>query len=279
MHVTQPAATKILLDIEDIFEARLFERLPREMRPNELGLFALRWAAATLAGQRQFVDEFNALRQGGHGHLAVGAISGSASKLLAPAVREMLRRRPLLVLRLYEQSSDQLIAWLAERRIDLVIGRLTDRTQRAQVQYEPLTGEPLWVVAGPGHPLRGAPALDLAQLASCPWILYPPLTALRRICDEIFGAADSTPRAGSVETTSFLFAFELLQGSEMLSLQPAALVGKYVDKGLLIRLPVEIPERMPDYGLVTRLGEEPAPLARELMALLRGLAGAAPVLA
>lgn len=38
MHVTQPAATKILMDIEEILEARLFDRLSRGMRPNELGL-------------------------------------------------------------------------------------------------------------------------------------------------------------------------------------------------------------------------------------------------
>ena len=31
MHVTQPAATKILMDIEEILEARLFDRLSRGM--------------------------------------------------------------------------------------------------------------------------------------------------------------------------------------------------------------------------------------------------------
>ena len=65
MHVTQPAATKILMDIEEILEARLFDRLSRGMRPNELGLFTLRYASAALDGQRRFVDEFNALKQGG----------------------------------------------------------------------------------------------------------------------------------------------------------------------------------------------------------------------
>jgi DNA-binding transcriptional LysR family regulator len=58
MHVTQPAATKILMDIEEILEARLFDRLSRGMRPNELGLFTLRYACAALDGQRKFVDEF-----------------------------------------------------------------------------------------------------------------------------------------------------------------------------------------------------------------------------
>ena len=46
MHVTQPAATKILMDIEEVLEARLFDRLSRGMRPSELGLFTLRYASA-----------------------------------------------------------------------------------------------------------------------------------------------------------------------------------------------------------------------------------------
>ena len=37
MHITQPAATKILMDIEEILEARLFERLSRGMRPLDDG--------------------------------------------------------------------------------------------------------------------------------------------------------------------------------------------------------------------------------------------------
>jgi DNA-binding transcriptional LysR family regulator len=274
MHITQPAATKILVDIEEIFEARLFDRLPRVMRPNELGWFLLRYAAATLAGQKKFLDEFSALKQGGHGHVAVGAISGAGARLLTAAVQEAHRRRPLLVLKLFEQSSDQLIAWLAERKIDFMIGRFTDAAQRTQFHYERLSSEPLCVVAGPQHPLRDLRPSTLQELATWPWILYPPLTALRKVSDAIFSAADFVPVSGVVETASFLFAFELLQSTSMLSLQPAALVGKYVERGLLARIPVAVEARMPDYGLVTRLGEIPAPAAQELMDILRGLGGA-----
>jgi DNA-binding transcriptional LysR family regulator len=151
MHITQPAATKILMDIEDIVQARLFERLSRGMRPNELGLFMLRYAASALAGQRKFVDEFNALKQGGHGHLAIGAITGSAAHVLIASVAEIQRLRPLLVLKVLEQSSDQLVVWLAERKIDLMIGRFTDASQRTQFHYERLSDEPLQVVGGLHH--------------------------------------------------------------------------------------------------------------------------------
>ena len=79
------------------------------------GLFTLRYASAALDGQRRFVDEFNALKQGGHGHVTVGAITGSAAHVLVASVVEIQRLRPLLVLKILEQSSDQLIAWLAEQ--------------------------------------------------------------------------------------------------------------------------------------------------------------------
>ena len=273
MHVTQPAATKILMDIEEILEARLFDRLSRGMRPNELGLFTLRYASAALDGQRRFVDEFNALKQGGHGHLTVGAITGSAAHLLVASVVEIQRLRPLLVLKILEQSSDQLISWLEERKIDLMIGRFTDEAQRSQFHYERLSAEPLWVVGGLHHPLRGAANLPLTELAHWPWILYPASTAVRKVCDDLFGREGLTLVAGVVETPSFLFALELMNTTNMMSLQPAALVEKYVNKGLLARIPVDLPDRMPDYGLITRLGEPPSPSAQAFITVLRETAG------
>ena len=273
MHITQPAATKILLDLEETFGTKLFERLPREMRPNELGLFTLRYAATALAANKQFVDEFNLLKQGGHGQLAIGAISGSAAHLLTTSISEIQRRRPLLMLKVFEQSSDQLALWLAKRKIDLMIGRFTDDSQGSQFHYERLSGEQLLVVGGPQHPLRGLGNMELGNLAHWPWLLYPPSTAVRKVSDELFRSFGTAPTSSLVETTSFLFALESLQKTDMLSLQPATLVNKYISKGLLSHIAVTIPDRMPDYGIVTRLGEVPSLPAQAFISVLREVAG------
>src|SRR5450830_211742 len=240
MHITQPAATKILMDIEEILEARLFDRLSRGMRPNELGLFTLRYAASALIA----------------------------------SVAEIQRLRPLLVLKVLEQSSDQLVVWLAERKIDLMIGRFTEESQRSQFHYERLSDESLQVVGGLHHPLRGARELDMAELSHWPWILYPTSTALRKVSDDIFGRNGLALTSGVVETPSFLFALEMMQTTDMLSLQPTALVKRYIDKGLLARIPVDLPDRMPDYGMLTRLGETPTPATLAFMEVLRGVAAA-----
>lgn len=272
MHITQPAATKVLMDIEEMLESRLFDRLPRGMRPNELGLFTLRYAHSALDGHRKFVDEFSTLKQGGHGHLSIGAISGSAAHLLIAAVAELQRLRPLLVVKVLEQSSDQLIVWLAERKIDVMIGRFTDESQLAQFQYEKLAGEGLQITAGVHHPLRGSSAPGLLELSNWPWILYPPSTALRKVSDDIFSSTGLSLTSGIVETPSFLFALELMQSTNMLSLQPAALVDKYVRRGLLTRIAAELPDRMPDFGLITLQGEPPSTAVQAFKDVIRNLA-------
>ena len=272
MHITQPAATKVLMDIEEMLEARLFDRLPRGMRPNELGLFTLSYAHSALDGHRKFVDEFSTLKQGGHGHVTIGAISGSAAHLLIAAVAELQRLRPLLVVKVLEQSSDQLIVWLAERKIDVMIGRFTDDVQRDQFQYEKLAGEGLQITAGVHHPLRGSSAPGLLELSRWPWILYPASTALRKVSDDIFSSTGLSLTSGIVETPSFLFALELMQSTHMLSLQPAALVDKYVRRGLLTRIAADLPGRMPDYGLITLQGEPPSTAMRAFIDVIRTLA-------
>lgn len=261
MHITQPAATKILADIEDVFGTALFERLPRDMRPTELGLLALRYSADTLAVHYKFFEEFEALKSGGHGHLTVGTISGPTAHPLSTSIREIKKRRPFLVIKIIEQSSDQLLVWLAERKIDVMVGRFTESWQQSQFNYERLSGELLWVVGGEHHPLREATIPGIADLADWPWILYPRPTALRKVTDDIFSSANLTAKLSIVETASFLSAFELLQATDMLSLQPAAIVEKYVRRGLLARIPVAVPDRMPDYGIITRRGEPlPSPV-------------------
>ncbi|HEX8886535.1 MAG TPA: LysR family transcriptional regulator [Noviherbaspirillum sp.] len=275
MHITQPAATKILADIEEIFGAALFERLPREMRPTELGVRALRYSTDTLAVHNKFVEEFEALKLGGHGHLTVGTISGFAAHPLTTSIKEIKKRRPLLIIQVLEQSSDQLLVWLAERKIDVMIGRFTESWQHAHFHYERLLEEELWVVACDKHPLSERQKLGMVDLADWPWVLYPQPTALRKVTDEIFRNAGLRSTLSVVETASFLSAFELLQSTEMLSLQPATIVKKYVKKGLLTRILIDVPTRMPDYGIITRSGESLASPVQDFIEVVRAVTAVA----
>jgi DNA-binding transcriptional LysR family regulator len=272
MHMTQPAATKILGDIETMLGAALFERLPREMRPTDLGMVALRYASAALHDLGRFVGDFGALRDGGHGHLTVGAISASAAQLLITCIREVRRSRPMLMIRIVEQSSDQLAVWLEEKKIDIMLGRLMEARHRALFDFEALSGEAVWIVSGSKHPLLARAPLTLAELGDWPWILYPQATAIRHLFEECFADIRMQAPAGMVETPSIFSTLELLQATDMLSLQPRVAVEKYVEKGMLGRIPVTVERSMASYGIVTRKGDALSQPAREFIDVLREVA-------
>ncbi len=126
MHVTQPAATKILSDLEAMFGTQLFERLPREMRPTDLGALSVRYAVTTLSNLGKFSGEFATLKNGGYGHLTVGFIPASAAQLVTAAIKEIQRKHPRLIIKLVEeQRSARHMARRAAARRD---GRTPDST-------------------------------------------------------------------------------------------------------------------------------------------------------
>jgi molybdenum-dependent DNA-binding transcriptional regulator ModE len=70
LNMTQPAASKLLKDLEDVLEVPLFERLPRGMRPTWYGETMIRHARMALASLNQAHDELTALKAGRFGHVA-----------------------------------------------------------------------------------------------------------------------------------------------------------------------------------------------------------------
>lgn len=272
MHMTQPAATKILRDIETMLGAQLFERLPREMRPTDLGGLSLRYASRAVADLGKFVGEFSTLKNGGYGQLAIGAITASTAQVVTAAIKEIQQQRPALVVRLIEQSSDQLALWLEEKKLDVMVGRLTEARQEQLFHVEDLSAEPVWVVVGRHHPLLARASLEIADLGPWPWILYPPATAIRHLFDETFVAAGLPAPVGMVETPSIFSTLELLQATDMISLQPRAAVEKYVRNGLLGQLAVPIRRTMTNYGIIIRKNEIPSQPTQEFITILRASA-------
>lgn len=273
MHVTQPAATKILSDVEAMFGAPLFERLPREMRPTNLGALSVRYASTTLANLGKFSGEFATLKNGGYGHLTVGFIPASAAQLVIAAVKEIQRRRPRLIIKLVEQSSDQLAMWLEEKRLDVMVGRPTEPRHGALFDVVDLLAEPARAVVGQHHPLLEQDHVEIADLGRWPWILYPPGTAMRQLFEETFAAAGMVAPVGIVETPSIFSTLELLQATDMLSLQPQAAMDRYVRNGLLGYVSVPIRRTLTNYSVITRKNEASSQAMDEFISILLAIAG------
>src|SRR6185436_3487528 len=90
----QPAASKLLKDLEDVLDVPLFDRLPRGMRPTWYGEAMIRHARVALASLNQAHDEVQALKAGRYGQVSVGAITTPGLVLMPQAISVVKQAHP-----------------------------------------------------------------------------------------------------------------------------------------------------------------------------------------
>jgi DNA-binding transcriptional LysR family regulator len=272
LNITQPAATKILQDIEDMFDLELFERLPRDMKPTEIGEFVLRFAHESLNVAGKFIEELDHMKRGGYGVVQVGVTYGAAF-LLSPCIMRMKAHHPRVSIRVLERTSDLLLEELKEKTLDLVIGRFTGEDQHNWFDFRDIGATRMCIVGSPTHPLLAETDLTLARLMDWPWIVQPLTTPTRRLFEGTLADNGLTCPVNIVETTSIFTTLQLLQASDMLTVLPSSAVDAFVEQKILAKLPLDFARQIEDYGVLTRRGDRPSPMTREFIEIVLEVAG------
>lgn len=258
MHISQPAVSKMLRDVENQIGFRLFVRLPRSMKPTDIGLHVARYARIALNDAEHFVGEVNHLRQGGHGVLKVGTIFAATSVVLPRAIIGIKKQWPLLSLEILEGTSANLLGMLEHKQLDIVIARYTLDSHRQLFDFRALAPEPLCLVVGSQHSLAGETDLQLEDLANWPWIVYPTGTPVRARLEQAFAEAGMQTPENTVETSSMRTTLQLLLTSPMVAMLAESMAEPDILSGRLTRLPFPFPIVLADYGIITRRKETPA---------------------
>ena len=268
LSMTQPAASKLLKDLEDVLEVSLFDRLPRGMRPTWYGETMIRHARMALANLNQAHDEIGALKTGHYGQVGIGAITSPGLTLLPAAVALVKQEHPSLRISLDIETSPVLLERLEQGKLDIVLGRLFAEHDKANLRYEPLTEEMVCAVTRPGHPLSGMSGLALRDVLSAAWIVPPAGSVLRHRFDLMFRQDGLAPPVNVVETASLLFMTRMLQQSDMVAVVGADVGHYYAAHGLITVLPLPMPCHMDAFGIITRTDRLLSPAAKVMMKAL-----------
>jgi DNA-binding transcriptional LysR family regulator len=269
LNMTQPAASKLLRDLEEVLEVPLFERLPRGMRPTWYGETMIRHARQALASLNQAHEELTALKAGRFGQVGVGAITTPALALLPPAIAIVKREQPSLRVTLEIENSPPLLERLRQGKLDIVVARFFAGEDKSNLRYEPLHGEPVCAVARPGHPLASRTGLALADVVEAGWIVPPAGSVLRHRFDLMFQEAGLAMPFNIIESAALLFITRMLQQSDMVCVLATEVARYYAAHGIMSILPLEMPCHMDDFGIVTRSDRLLSPGASLLLQALR----------
>lgn len=250
LHMTQPAASKQIKDLEEMLDVRLFDRLPRGMEPTIYGETMIRHARMALTSLALAHDDLLSLKAGLSGQVEVGVIMSPAMALLPRAIARIKEQAPLLRIGVHLEPSNVLLDKLQRGTLDFMIGRILEKEDSSGLVYEELTEEPACAVVRPGHALLDAQDLTLEDLAGRPWILPPHGSILRHRFDMMFRRAGLQPPSNVVDTTALLLITALLQQTDSLHVMPLEVAQYYASLNVMRILPVELPCTMDAFGII-----------------------------
>jgi len=272
LNMSQPAASKLLKDLEDELGVLLFERLPRGIAPTGYGEAMIRHTRMALTSLTQAQDEIAALKSGLSGQVNVGVIMGPGMALMPPAIAKMNQQSPLLRIGVQQEESIVLLERLKRGDLDFLIARVIDHVDKASLLYEELSDESICVVVRDGHPLQSRKRLSLQELATQSWILSQHGSILRHRFDMMFRRNGLEPPTHVVDTTATMVIISLLQQSDFLHLVPRDIARRYMDFAKLRILPIELPFKMDGFGIITRRNQLLSPGAKIFLQIVRELA-------
>lgn len=274
LRVSQPAATKMIKDMELDFEVQLFRRTNRGVIPTAYGEALIRHGQLILAQVSNAAQELDDLNDGSSGRVVIGSLLAASTDILPTAIDQLINDRPNVAVKIVEGTNDALMPALRKGEIDMVIGRLPTHRHRDEITQEKLYDESIVAVAAPSHPLVGVPDLSFAQMKPFGWILPPPETSLRRQVDSFFWQQDMYSPQVSVESVSFLTNRRLLAQRPLISLMPSHVPEQDIQWGSLAKLDWKVPFGAGPVGVSLNAKSRLSPASTVLLGFLRDAAQA-----
>jgi LysR family transcriptional regulator, low CO2-responsive transcriptional regulator len=192
LHLTPPAVTMQVKELESAIEMPLFNREGRKISLTTVGEYFLVYAKRMLATLKDAEDAMARFRRLESGILNVGMVS-TAKYFLPHLLTRFREEHPGVELRLQVGvNREQLVGLLQQGEVDLAImGR---PPKEMATRAEPFAGHPHVFVAPAKHPILAIGHPPVAALANFPLLVREPASGTRALMDRFFQDHRVEPR-------------------------------------------------------------------------------------
>jgi LysR family transcriptional regulator, low CO2-responsive transcriptional regulator len=183
LHLTQPAVSMQLRQLEEQLELTMFETVGRRLQITEPGKELVRLAIELLARLDDLEETARSLRGVGHGRVRLGVVS--TAKYFAPRLlAQFLKMHAGLEFKLTVHNRAEIIDQLQSYAVDL--GIMGQPPEDMPLEGTPFAPNPLVALAAPSHPLSLRRGLRPEDLADQPFIVREPESGTRNAMDRYF---------------------------------------------------------------------------------------------
>jgi DNA-binding transcriptional LysR family regulator len=183
LHLTPPAITMQIKELEAVVGLPLFDRMAKTVRLTVSGEYLLVYARRVLATLKDADDAMARLRGAETGRIAIGMVS--TAKYFLPRLLAKFRAEHRGVdMQLAVGNREQLVRQLHDNEVDLaVMGR---PPRELDTRAEPFAAHPHAVVASPEHPLAKRRGIAPPALADEEFIVREPGSGTRAAMEHFF---------------------------------------------------------------------------------------------
>ncbi|MFP3543464.1 pca operon transcription factor PcaQ [Rhizobium sp. SIMBA_035] len=269
LHVSQPAVTKTIRELEEVLGVEVFERDGRGIKITRYGEVFLKHAGAALTALRQGLDSVTQERVGDAPPIRVGALPTVSTRIMPRAMELFLKENTWSRLKIVTGENAVLLEQLRVGDLDLVVGRLAGPEKMTGFSFEHLYSEQVVFAVRAGHPLLKTRQSHFAALADYT-VLMPTRASIIRPFVESFLIANGVPSLpNQIETVSDSFGRAFVRASDAVWIISTGVIAKDIEDGVLAVLPIDTSETKGPVGLTMRTDAIPSLPLSILMQTIR----------
>lgn len=262
--LSQPAASRMLAEIEKLVGAALFTRHAKGMVPTPIGEAVVRHARQILQNFDNLDMDVMQIASGRAGSVRIGTVTGPAVGLVVPVVRAIREQAPEVGFTIEVAPSTELMRGLDEGIFDFVVARPAREYHRQSYRIYPAAREVVLMLVYGDHPMAQKKAIRLKDLREFDWIIQDHGTPIRAAVETAFLTNRVLMPSQITNTSSLLVALALLKQSTAVVPQSQEVVELLADSALnmnVVRLDIVEDILVSPFFVIARADRELSPLA------------------
>lgn len=275
LHISQPAVTKTIREMEKELGVTVFERDGRGIRLTRYGEVFLRHAGAAITALRQGIDSVTNERSGEGTPIRIGALPTVSTRIMPHAMSLFLEEKTQSRIKIVTGENAVLLEQLRLGDLDLVVGRLAAPEKMTGFSFEHLYSEQVVFAVAAHHSLLGPEGDIFSRLADFPVLMPTQASIIRPFVDRFLIANGVASLPTQIETVSDAFGRTFVRANNAVWIISAGVVANDVEDGTLALLPIDTSETKGSVGLTMRADITPSLPLMILMQTIREAANKA----
>jgi DNA-binding transcriptional LysR family regulator len=270
LHMSQPALSRSIQNLERRFGSELFLRASSGVVPTDLGRLYIERARDLL----RLADELDreAVSHGTlrTGRVAVGGGPYPAETVLGRAAAAFIERFPGVSVQIHARNWDELARQLRSRELDFFVAETSTLHREPDLEIAPMpSSHPIYFVARAGHPLARRGGATVADAFAWPIVtpsrvpprILDPMLAAQRAASGRIAVARPFP---SVECNALATVKRIVASSDSITASILSCVSTELESGRFVLLARE-PWMNLQYGVVSLKGRPHTQVAEKFL--------------